>query len=189
MEETKTCPHCEKHCDLNEPDCGRGHHHHHRPHREHYDKLDTESKIIVNLRGLGHTIRFSAEGKGSQDRILLMLTKAGNMTQRELTERMEIRPGSASEVLGKLENAGLIARTENSEDRRAVDVVLTDEGRIKAQEAAERREVLRSEMLSALSREEKDTLLGLLEKLSADWRGKYGNGHGPHHGHGHHEHH
>ncbi len=188
MEETKTCPYCEKHCDLNEPSCGRGrslndgegHRRHHGCHKEHYEKLDTENKIIVNLRGIGHTIRFSAEGRGSQDRILLMLMKLGNMTQKELTDRMDIRPGSASEVLIKLENAGLIARTENGEDRRAVDVALTDEGRVKAQEAAERREALRGELLSALSPEEKDTLLKLLEKLNADWRGKYGKDHGHH---------
>ena len=157
---------CEKRC-------------HHGYSREHYEKLDTENKIIVNLRGLGHIIRFSVEGKGSQDRILLMLMKAGNMTQKELTENMDIRPGSASEVLSKLENAGLITRTENGEDRRTVDVAITDEGRSKAQQAAREREARRGEMLSALSQDEKDTLLELLEKLNADWRGRYGrdNGH------------
>ena len=171
---------CEKHCELNEQDSVNGgecrHHCHHGHYKEHYEKLDTENKIIVNLRGLGRTIRFSIEGKGSQDRILLMLMKSGNMTQKELTERMEIRPGSASEVLSKLENAGLIARAENGEDRRSVDVAITDEGRIKAQEAARAREIRRTEMLSALSRDEKDALLKLLEKLSADWRDKYGKG-------------
>ncbi len=191
MDEAKSCPRCEKHFELNEPSRSgdlndRDAHHCH--HKGYYDKLDTENKIIMNLRGLGHTIRFSAEGKGSQGRILLMLMKFGNMTQKELVNRMEIQPGSASEVLIKLENAGLIVRTENGDDRRVVDVSLTEEGRVKAQEAAERRKVLRSEMLAALSQEEKDTLLGLLEKLNAEWRVKYGKGHEHHHRDGHHEH-
>lgn len=168
MEEEKAWARGEKHCH-----CGNR--------REHYEKLDTDNKIIVNLRGLGHTLRFSAEGKGSQDRILLVLMKAGSMSQKELAERMDIQPGSASEVLSKLENAGLIVRTENGEDRRAVDVALTDEGLGKAREIAGQREARRKDMLSALSEEEKTALLGLLEKLSADWHEKYGRGQGHQH--------
>ena len=144
----------------------------------HSEEMDTDSKIIMNLRKLWHIIRFSHEGKDSQDRILLMLMRSGGMTQKQLAERMDIRPGSASEVLTKLENAGLITRTENSEDRRNVDIVLNDDGLARAQMAARQREAHRAEMLSVLTEDEKDTLLTILEKLNSNWRDKYGNGYG-----------
>lgn len=140
---------------------------------ERYDRLDVDNKLIMNLRDLGHMIRFLFEGKGSQKRVLIILHETGSMTQRELTERIGIRPGSASEVIGKLENAGLIQRTPSSTDRRTTDIQLTPLGRIQAEEAARQRQIRHREMFSCLSAEEKDTLLALLEKLNADWNSRY----------------
>lgn len=128
---------------------------------------------MSNLRNLGHTLRFLFGGKGGQKRILSMLQEAGSMTQRELTERMGIQPGSASEVIGKLESAGLIVRTPSQTDRRTADVQLTEEGIEKALEAVNERKLRRREMFSCLSPEEKVTLLELTEKLNADWNERY----------------
>lgn len=100
-----------------------------------YDTLTQEDKLIWNLRDLGHTIRQLSEGKGSQKRILILLNRQGVMTQRALTERLGIQPGSASEVLGKLESAGLIERILSAEDRRTTEIRLTEAGRSSAQQA------------------------------------------------------
>lgn len=215
MCEKNNCPCCGRHCDLNELHCDRGREYVRTgvvPEREHgqnkpgnirrtanYSELDMNSKLIMNLRDLGHMVRFLFEGKGSQKRILIILHETGNMTQRELTEKMGVQPGSASEVIGKLESAGLILRTPSEEDRRTANIQLTESGRIQAEEAARQRKIRHKEMFSCLSAEEKDTLLALMEKLNADWDSRYheinkefghremhGKGHGPHEHHGHH---
>lgn len=134
-------------------------------------------QLIMNLRHLGHTIRFLFEGRGSQKRILIILLETGSMTQRELTERLRIKPGSASEVIGKLESAGLIQRKLNEADRRTADIRLTPEGRLKAEEAAVQRRTRHQEMFSCLTEEEKNTLLELTEKLNVDWNSRYGDCH------------
>lgn len=144
-----------------------------RHHSNTYDSSDMNNKLIRNLRDLGHVIRFLFEGKGSQKRILIILYESGIMTQRALTERIGIKPGSASEVIGKLESAGLILRTPSQEDRRTTNIELTEEGREKAREAAEQRRSRHEEMFSCLSEEEKESLLVLLEKLKADWDDRY----------------
>lgn len=128
-----------------------------------------EQTLIKNLRNLGHRIRFLFEGKGGQGRILTILYTSGRMTQRELTGKIGVQPGSASEVIGKLESAELIERTPSAADRRTVDIELTEKGKIKAQEVMEQRKIRHEEMLSCLSEEEKRTLLALTEKLNADW--------------------
>lgn len=138
-----------------------------------YDDMEMDKKLILNLRDLGHVIRFLYEGKGSQKRILIILYEAGGMTQRELTERLGIQPGSASEVIGKLESAGLILRKPSENDRRTVDIRLTPSGEIKAREASMQRRKRHQEMFSCLSEEEKDMLLRLAEKLNADWESRY----------------
>lgn len=138
-----------------------------------YEEMDIDKRLILNLRDLGHIIRFLFEGKGSQKRVLIILQEAGGMTQRELTRRLGIQPGSASEVIGKLEHAGLIRRTPSGEDRRTVDIQLTESGRVQAGEAARQREERHREMFSCLSEEEKGELLALAEKLNKDWDSRY----------------
>lgn len=138
---------------------------------------DINNRLIINLRNLGHRIRFLFEGKGSQKRILIILYETGGITQRELTERIGIKPGSASEVIGKLEGAGLIRRNLSMADRRTADIRLTQAGRIQAKEAARQRKIRHEEMFSCLSGDEKETLLSLLEKLNRDWEGRYGDIH------------
>ncbi len=138
-----------------------------------YDNMDINNKLVINLRDLGHMIRFLSEGKGSQKRILIILYEEGGMTQRELTERIGIQPGSASEVIGKLESAGLIRRTPSPTDRRTTDIRLTEQGEVKAKEAAQQRRTRHEEMFSRLSEEEKNVLLMIAEKLNADWDDRY----------------
>lgn len=140
-----------------------------------YEMFDQNKRLVMNLRDLGHVIRFLYEGRGSQKQILIILLEAGNMTQRELTEKIGIQPGSASEVIGKLEHAGFISRTPNREDHRTTDIQLTETGRIQAEEAARQREIRHQEMFSCLSDEEKENLLLLAEKLNKDWDSRYRN--------------
>lgn len=130
-------------------------------------------RLIINLRDISHTMRFLYEGKGSQKRILMILNEAGTMTQQALTKRLGIQPGSVSEVISKLENAGLITRVPSEEDRRTADISLTEEGKTLALEAEMQRSRRHEEMFSCLSAEEKSDLLSLLKKINADWEQRY----------------
>lgn len=139
-----------------------------------YDTANINDKLIINFRNISHTMRTLYEGRGSQKRILIVLLKAGGMTQRALTERLGIQPGSASEVIAKLEHAGLIVRTSSAQDRRTADIALTAEGKKQAMEASTQRGERHAQMFSCLSEEEKAQLLALLEKVNGDWARRYG---------------
>lgn len=141
-----------------------------------YDSLDINHKLIWNLRDIGHTMGCIREGRGSQRRILILLREGGGTTQRALTERLGIQPGSASEVIGKLEAAGLVARTPSSADRRTSDVCLTDAGMAAAKEAHIQREARHRQMFDCLTDAEKTTLLSLLERVNASWDAHYRKG-------------
>lgn len=138
-----------------------------------YDFLDENNKLIWNFRDIGHTMLHISEGKGSQKRILIILNEVGSITQSELTHRLGIQPGSASEVLGKLETSGFIRRTPSENDRRTTDVELTEAGKEAAAEAFRKRKERHNQMFECLSDEEKQALLSLLEKVNADWDHKY----------------
>ena len=60
-----------------------------------YQSAD-ENDRIINLRDLGHVMRGLSEGRGSQQRVLIVLSKiSGAISQRDPTERLGIQPGSA----------------------------------------------------------------------------------------------
>lgn len=142
--------------------------------KAHYAASDINRKLIINLRDLSHTMRCLYEGRGSQRRILIVLCESGcRMTQRELTMRLGIQPGSASEIIAKLESAGYVRRTPNRADRRTADIELTDAGRKAAEEALGQREKRHEEMFSCLTDEDKKSLLSLLEQLNSDWEERY----------------
>lgn len=200
MSENKTniCPCCPKGCDLSNPRCGRGeeylrtgvipgkgdrdHRHEERRHPS-YDEMGIDEKLSMLLSRLGRAGHGSSDAKSSQNRILHILSKSGGMTQKELTAQLGIQPGSASEIIKKLEAAGLITRQSNSEDRRTVDIALTDAG--KAQAEASSSQNTKHTLFDVLSEEEKQQLLALLEKVSQDWHTRFrGEGRSEHKHHG-----
>lgn len=187
MTEETICSGCGKRCNLGDPHCSRGEEyrrtgkmperrekrHRCKTRRMRYPAADINDKMIINLRDLNHMMRMLYEGKASQKRILIILNESEKITQRDLTQRLGIQPGSASEILSKMEGAGWIMRTQNEADRRTTDVSLTESGRELAREALAQRQRRHEEMFSCLSEEEKQELLSLLEKVCADWRSRY----------------
>ena len=131
--------------------------------------MSENEELIHALWDINHKMRRLHDGKASQSRILIILKEHGCMTQRDLTEHLDIRPGSASEIISKLERNGLVKRTTNESDRRTVDLTLTEKGGTMAEEALAGRIRLHKEMLSCLSDGEKDTLLNLLTTLQDYW--------------------
>jgi DNA-binding MarR family transcriptional regulator len=134
---------------------------------------DINDRLVMNFLDVKHTMRHQYEGRGSQTNILVMLLEVKEITQRELTWRLGIQPGSASEVLGKLTHAGLIERTTSEKDRRTALITLTEKGKQLAEEALKQRTERHHEMFACLTEEEKNTLLSLLEKINEDWGQKY----------------
>ena len=131
-----------------------------------YSLKDTDDKILLNLRDLGMALSMLYDGKLSQRRALIMLYNSGGMSQRELTEKLSIRPASMSEVLAKLSKKGLISKKPFPGDSRTSFVSLTEEGLSKAVHSIELRTEMREELLAPLSAEEREELLTLLEKIN-----------------------
>ncbi len=198
MSETKSniCPCCPKSCDLSAPRCGRGEEYlrtgvvpekrnrnHHEEHQHpNYEEMGIDEKLFALLGKLGRMGHGGFNGKSSQNRILHILSNSECMTQRELTEQLGIQPGSVSEIIKKLETAGLITRQSNSVDRRTVDITLTDAG--KAQAEASLSHHVNHTLFETLTDDEKQQLLTLLEKVSQDWHNRFRSE--SHHGHKHH---
>ena len=107
--------------------------------------------------------RMPADHRGVKRVLRLLDLGGGSMTQHELMQLMDVRPGSLSELLGKMEARGLIARERGESDHRRVTICLTDAGQEKAKERGRR------DLFAALDDAEKEQLKTLLAKLTASW--------------------
>ena len=108
------------------------------------------------MRRCGHYL-YQRRGSQGQRRVLAILQERGSMQQRELQEFLGIQPGSMSELIGKLEQKGLIVRSFSEEDRRSRVLTLTEKGLEMVDSAGEEQELFRT-----LSDEEQQQLKGLL---------------------------
>ena len=186
----KECPICKNHCSLASPKCGRGRKYAESgeleiklydkskksaqvERAEEYKKSNIDEKLLMNLRDTGHTIRNLSEGRGSQKKILILLNEVGKITQKKLTKKLRVKSASSSEILSKMEDSGLIKRTDSKKDKRTMDIKLTKEGKKEAVLAKDQMDDLHSEMFSCLSTTEKEQFLSILEKLNLDWDSRY----------------
>ncbi len=72
-----------------------------------------------------------------QGRILSILKMKPEISQKELSYLLEMRPQSLGELLTKLEKKGYISRTQSEEDRRVLIIRLTKEGLEATQDAGD----------------------------------------------------
>lgn len=135
---------------------------------DHGTPLD-DVELMRQMRRCNHLLYHKFSLNFSQNRILMLLNREGPMTQKALMCQMQIQPGSLSEVLAKVEGAGLIERRRCEDDRRNFEIRLTDEG-VKQAEAFERdRRDMAQLLFATLSEGEKQTLMELMTKLHEHW--------------------
>ena len=140
--------------------------------------LDLETMALAaRLLGVGRMIdgrigALAAEhgmtvGEGD---ILLTLRRAGapyRLLPTQLTDSLLVSSGTMTNRLDRLERRGLVERVPNPEDRRSVEIALTDSGRKLVDEVIGEHVAREQEMLAPLSAREREALTRILRKLAA----------------------
>ena len=85
----------------------------------------------------------------------------------DISKRLMVSSGNITGITDQLEKEGLVIRTLDPADRRAVTVKLTEAGLKKFRQMAEQHENWIAQTFSALTREEKETMSALLKKLKS----------------------
>lgn len=99
-------------------------------------------------------------------RILDLLAENDGLRQQQIAENLDIRPQSASEAIANMEQAGLIRRVADEQDRRSSRAYITAEGQRLQTESLRWRLENARRVMTPLTEEEKQTLLALLEKVT-----------------------
>lgn len=139
---------------------------------EAFNEDDRLAKHILNNLGFfGHYLHFHGGGVSGKAPIVCLLAKQenGEMSQQELGMHFDLKPGSLSEILSKLECAGIIERSRNPKDRRQLTIRLTEIGWEKARIDQAARIRFRERAFSALNHDEREQLAEMLEKIRVTW--------------------
>ncbi|MEV0971450.1 MarR family winged helix-turn-helix transcriptional regulator [Microtetraspora glauca] len=91
--------------------------------------------------------------------------EGGRMTPSELAAELKLSPAGMTGRLDTLEKAGLVRRARDAEDRRRVDVELTEQGRASWLKAMGLRGEVEADMVGVLGQEDQETLAALLKRL------------------------
>jgi DNA-binding MarR family transcriptional regulator len=102
--------------------------------------------------------------------VLAALRRSGapyTLSPRRLSDTLMLTTGGMTGRLDKLERAGLLRRSPDPHDRRALHVTLTNKGLAMIDDAVEAGLTLQTEALSALDEEQAGQLADLLRQLLA----------------------
>ncbi len=110
----------------------------------------------------------------AQNRLLQLLQERDGRSLSEIVDELDIRPSSASELVSKLEQQGLVRRETNADDKRVVNIFITDAGRERSETNEEARAKRDAEIFSGLTDEEQQQLSELLRKLADSLKERLG---------------
>jgi DNA-binding MarR family transcriptional regulator len=124
-------------------------------------KLAVELARVFALHGLEHW----------EYDVLATLRRAGKpfeLTIGAMLESMMLASGTISHRIDRLEGRGLVARRQDTDDRRVVHVGLTAEGKRLVERALLDHAANETRLLSGLSARERDQLAALLRRLHVE---------------------
>ncbi len=99
------------------------------------------------------------------DVMAALYRKRDGVTMSELSRMLLVSNGNATTVVDRLENDGLVRRTQSEADRRTVFVALTPEGLVQFETLAAEHEREVGHVFSGLTEAELDTLTDILKRV------------------------
>lgn len=131
--------------------------------------LEMEENAVRLLIRCARHLNHGHGRRPAQERILYLLMRNGNMSQKELLQHMDVAQGSLSEILIKLENQDLVEKKKNPLDARSTVLSLSEKGRAIAVENHKIWRENEEHLLDALNEEEKENLQSICKKLLQSW--------------------
>ncbi|MBU7595306.1 MarR family winged helix-turn-helix transcriptional regulator [Metabacillus halosaccharovorans] len=98
--------------------------------------------------------------------ILRFLWKHGSCSIGQLAEQLEVRSSSMSQMIDRLELAGMVSREPNQQDARTKVVTLTDTGKDSIMKMKDAQIELLAGPFNQLTSEEQEILVNILKKMT-----------------------
>ena len=130
-----------------------------------YDAFREAAETIGNISSVDISIR-----QHQTMSLVCRLTeeKPNGVTLKELAEAMKLAPATVSELVESLVKKDFLQRVQNPDDRRAVQITLTDHGQTMLDQCIQCVDSLCEKLLAGLSASERTAMLNALAKITSD---------------------
>ena len=132
--------------------------------------MRANNELLDLMELCGHFLYHRRGGKRGQTKILRILAEQGDMMQRKIQDILDIKSGSLSEIVRKMEADGLIIREKHEEDKRNIYIKITEKGRVKIEKDLARMKKEEEILFNSLSEEEQKQFYELCSKLLQSWK-------------------
>jgi DNA-binding MarR family transcriptional regulator len=122
--------------------------------------------LYTESRRLTKEVARQVELTGPQLTVLKLLEGVGDLSLSALSERIRAQNSTVTGIIDRMEREGLVVRARSTEDRRVVNIRLTEKGgRIARAVSIEPMEIFRAALQTLSARETRD-LLAILTKVA-----------------------
>jgi DNA-binding MarR family transcriptional regulator len=126
----------------------------------HLDQL-----FFANLQKKHPTEELEGELPARQMRAIVILSNRGRCIMSDFANAIGVPVSTATHMIEKLVKKGLVVRVRSEKDRRVVHVELSEEGRKREHHFLQNRVAMGRDMLTPLSRGERELFLEMLVKM------------------------
>lgn len=136
------------------------------------------SRLFGLIRQMHNLSKSDVKHSGAflgQGRIIHILAMHNQpLSQRELADMANIKPGSLTEVLERLERDGMVKRERLASDRRVIHVRLTKKGQQSYEKIVARRHEFSHQLLSGIDQQDLQSFIGVLNSMEENLHRYYG---------------
>ncbi|WP_346866691.1 MULTISPECIES: MarR family transcriptional regulator [unclassified Clostridium] len=97
---------------------------------------------------------------------LFYIGKAGEISQKELSDYMDIKESSMVRLIDRMEKEELVERRKDLEDRRITKIILTDKGKFLKEELMPRGQAFQDDVLKGISKENLEIFKEVLQRMT-----------------------
>ena len=121
---------------------------------------DLASRLRLDISRMARRLRQEAGASlsPSQTAALVTIERHGPLTPSELAERERVQRPTVTRVLARLEEAGLVDRAADPQDRRSSLVSISDDGRALLETARARKDAYLARRIDALEPADREAL-------------------------------
>jgi DNA-binding MarR family transcriptional regulator len=137
-----------------------------------------ENTISYILRSLAMKYRYYVHnvlGKdkhgATQDLAIYHISEHMGLSQKDLVDKLGIKPASVSSIVNQMESEGLLIRVQDEKDARKFKLLLTDKGQSLVPDVIRSWQKIQDEVTKGFTDEEKALLIRLLKQMDQNLQG------------------
>lgn len=96
---------------------------------------------------------------------LFYIGKAGEISQKELSDYMDIKESSMVRLIDRMEKEELVERRKDSEDRRITKIILTDKGKFLKEDLMPIGQEFQNTVIKGISKENLEIFKEVLQRM------------------------